>query len=193
MLQRLYTPPLRGLVLLLSLPLCLFGCSGGKDDNAGSTAADDSSGSGSGGATCTPGVIDACLCPDMSPSTQICFADGSGFSACDCVGMSGPGEDSGDSAVTGGGSATSDDGSSSDSGSTGGSTSTSSTSSTSSGNESTGPAPECDGSHPLVDGDLRYCEAGDCYCGDFMVEPPFDVCYAMDIAEACCPVDVVCY
>jgi hypothetical protein len=38
---------------------------------------------------------------------------------------------------------------------------------------------------------LRY-EGGSCYCGDPRADPPLDVCYAMDLADACCPVDVVC-
>lgn len=134
----------------------------------------------SGGQSCTPGEIGACLCPGDTPSTQICLADGSGFSACDCVGMSGPDDGSGGPASSGGIETTSGE-------PTGGDVDESS------GGSSGGPPPECDGSHPLVDGDLRYCEEGHCYCGDFSVMPPFDVCYAMAIAEPCCPVEVVCY
>ncbi|MBO6934852.1 MAG: hypothetical protein JJ863_07750 [Deltaproteobacteria bacterium] len=44
----------------------------------------------------------------------------------------------------------------------------------------------CMGTHPLVDGDRRYCEAGDCYCGT-----P-DNCYPAATAAACCMVDPVC-
>jgi hypothetical protein len=133
--------------------------------------------SGTGGETCTPGEIQECACTDGSMSDQICLSDGSAFSACDCVGGT-------TEPATGSGS---EDSGSSEGGSSEGS---------SSGSESsTGePMPECDGSsHPLVDGDLRYCERGNCYCGDFSVEPPFDVCYPMDIAEPCCPVEVECY
>ena len=50
----------------------------------------------------------------------------------------------------------------------------------------------CMGSHPLVEGDMRFCEPGACYCGDPQADPPLDVCYAVDRADACCPVDVVC-
>ena len=133
-----------------------------------------STATGTGGPACMPGEIQECTCTDGSMSDQICLADGSGFSACDCVGgttepQTGSGEDSGSG----------DSGSGEDSGSGSGS--------------STGPMPECDGAHPLVEGDLRYCEKGNCYCGDFSVEPPFDVCFTMDIAEACCPVEVMCY
>jgi len=168
--------------LLLAASLALVGCpaeDGGGEDGAGTGS---SGGSGSGGAMCEPGLIEACLCTDGTPSTQVCLADGSGFSACDCVGMSGSGGGSDGSTGSEGGSATSGDGSSDDGAADSGS-----------GGDSTGSMPECDGSHPLVEGDLRYCEMGNCYCGDFTVRPPFDVCYAMDIADACCPVDVVCY
>jgi hypothetical protein len=44
----------------------------------------------------------------------------------------------------------------------------------------------CEGTHPLVDGDRRYCEAGDCYCAT-----P-DNCYPAASAVACCSVDPVC-
>jgi hypothetical protein len=44
-----------------------------------------------------------------------------------------------------------------------------------------------------VEGDLRYCEKGHCYCGDLMMKPPLDVCYAEMIADPCCPVDLECY
>ena len=122
---------------------------------------------------CEPGALEACACADGTSSNQICLADGSGFSACDCVGVG---------TTAGGDSSGSSDGSSgmssdaaSDTGSTG------------------EPPPECDGAHPIVEGDLRFCERGNCYCGVFDVEPPFDTCYPMDIAEPCCPVEVVCY
>ena len=51
----------------------------------------------------------------------------------------------------------------------------------------------CMGSHPIVEGDMRTCEPGSCYCGDLAADPPLDTCFAMDQAEACCPVEVVCY
>jgi hypothetical protein len=50
----------------------------------------------------------------------------------------------------------------------------------------------CMGQHPLVEGDRRYCETGSCYCGDLDREPPLDACYDASVAEACCPVAVVC-
>lgn len=51
----------------------------------------------------------------------------------------------------------------------------------------TGDTPEaCSGTHPLVMGDLRYCAADACYCGDS------DACFPAAVADACCAVDVVC-
>lgn len=44
----------------------------------------------------------------------------------------------------------------------------------------------CRGEHPLVMGDRRYCNPGDCYCAD-----P-DACFPMEVADACCPGAVVC-
>jgi|GEM_PF-6136493 len=65
---------------------------------------------------------------------------------------------------------------------------------TSSGESSSGgPGPACTGSHPIVDGEMRYCERGDCYCADFEARPVIEFCFPADIAEPCCPVDVVCY
>jgi hypothetical protein len=123
-----------------------------------------------------------CACPDGSSSTQICLSNGSGYSACACVGMT-TADDQGRSGSSEGSSG------SSGSGATDGDSSGTSTD----GGSTQGPAPECDGAHPLVDGELRYCEPGNCYCGDFSVDPPFDVCYAPEIAESCCPVEVECY
>ena len=50
----------------------------------------------------------------------------------------------------------------------------------------------CMAQHPLVEGDRRYCEPGSCYCGDLDRVPPLDACYDASVAEACCPVAVVC-
>ena len=181
--------------VLLALPLLALGCPA-DDDDANEDGADTGGSTGTeeggtntptdSGESCTPGQVEACLCPDMSGSTQICLSDGSGFSACDCVGGDDDegSADSASSAESSGGGETSASGSSDegvgDSGTEAGA--------------SEGPMPECDGSsHPLVDGDLRYCEPGNCYCGDFSVDPPYDTCYMEAIAEPCCPVEVVCY
>lgn len=53
----------------------------------------------------------------------------------------------------------------------------------------------CNGSHPLLRDTppQRYCAPGNCYCGDLTVTPPIDSCYPMEVADACCPVDIVCY
>lgn len=176
--------------LLALVPVLLFACSteGAGDDDGAGTASDESSTGDPGGTEgggCTPGEVQACLCPDQSGSTQVCLADGSGYSACDCVGDSGADDDSaGTTEASDGAAETSSAGSSDDGAVDGGSDS----------GTTAGPMPECDGSsHPLVDGDLRYCEPGNCYCGDFSVDPPYDTCYVMEIAEPCCPVEVVCY
>lgn len=44
----------------------------------------------------------------------------------------------------------------------------------------------CRGTHPIVEGTRRYCEAGDCFCAT-----P-DACFPSEIAATCCSVDVVC-
>jgi hypothetical protein len=177
----------------LCLLTMLAGCPGEEsgdtdaddtDPGTGGTEATSAGPTGSttamatGGEMCTPGEIEECSCTDGSTSDRICLSDGSGFSACDCVG----------------GTTEPQTGSSDDSGSSEGGSGESSGGGSGSGSSTGEPMPECDGSsHPLVDGDLRYCEAGNCYCGDFSVKPPFDVCYPMDIAEPCCPVEVECY
>jgi hypothetical protein len=40
---------------------------------------------------------------------------------------------------------------------------------------------ECEGSHPLLSSQSRFCPAGACYCND-----PFDTCFPADTAQACC-------
>lgn len=172
---------MRSCFIVFGLSLVALGCPVEEDPGDGANAATSSSGSGASSESgmvesCTPGEIDACLCPGDIPSTQICLADGSGFSACDCV----PSSDSSDGG----------DGTTTSSGDT---TSAGMTDTGDGSSSSGGPPPECNGEHPLVEGDLRYCERAFCYCGDFSFDPPFDDCYAMEIAEACCPVDVVCY
>jgi hypothetical protein len=61
------------------------------------------------------------------------------------------------------------------------------------GSSSEGPPPECIGSHPLVEGELRYCEEGSCYCNDTVSPVPSENCFTMDIADPCCAVELVCY
>ena len=48
-------------------------------------------------------------------------------------------------------------------------------------------AAQCVGSHPLVDGGLRFCAPQHCYCA------AKDACFAKSIAERCCPGAIVCY
>jgi hypothetical protein len=169
---------------LALVALFLLACPGDADD--GDTAAD----SGSGGVMCDPGIIQDCACPDGSQSMQTCNAEGTGFSACECGGTEGATSAGSTSSSTSGGTTTSA-GSTADTGegSSGGGSDSGGQDSSSDGGI------ECMGSHPLVEGDLRYCERGDCYCGDLQARPPVDVCYAMDIAEACCPegIELVCY
>jgi hypothetical protein len=58
---------------------------------------------------------------------------------------------------------------------------------TSSGGSNSGPGNGgsgnvvCEGSHPNVEDDNRFCDSGDCYCND-----PFDTCFPEDIAGECC-------
>lgn len=179
----------------LLLPFLVLGCPADGDssegaDTGGTGGTSGTAGTGgsssSAGENCMPGLVEACLCPDGGASTQVCLADGSGFSACDCVGVTTMDDDSV-------GSMTSPESTDSTPDTATESTDEGPAESGSDGS-STGPAPECDGSsHPLVEGDLRYCEAGNCYCGDFSVKPPFDLCYPEAIAAPCCPVEVVCY
>ena len=119
--------------------------------------------------------------------------DGSGYSACECGGTTtatstSAGSTSTSTAGTTAGSEETAGRGSSEGGGSG-------TSAADGSGSSEGPPPECNGSHPLVEGDLRYCERGHCYCGDLDAMPPVDVCYATEIAEACCPegIELVCY
>src|SRR5688500_15317972 len=47
----------------------------------------------------------------------------------------------------------------------------------------------CNGTHPLVRSaePTRYCDPGNCYCGDLSRTPPLDACYPMGVSDACCP------
>ncbi len=190
----------------------LAGCPVSEDastDSGAMTESDSTAGSDDGDTTCTPGAQVACVCTSGDQGIQICNADGSAFDACDCGEDTSGGTSSGSPDDTGTTTAVADD-------SSGGSDS--STSDT--GMDMCTPGvPEpcdcpngpgfrrcddvgelgeclcCEGTHPLVEGDLRYCEAGDCYCGALRAIPPIDVCYDQMVADLCCPgdIDLVCY
>jgi hypothetical protein len=50
-------------------------------------------------------------------------------------------------------------------------------------------AVECIGTHPIVDGERRFCDPGFCYC----LEPgPRDTCFPTATAAACCTVEPEC-
>jgi len=54
------------------------------------------------GTACTPGASVSCACQTGSTGAQVCAANGSGYGACDCAGVSDEGSDSGsDSSVSG--------------------------------------------------------------------------------------------
>ncbi|MCC7537167.1 MAG: hypothetical protein IT379_13175 [Deltaproteobacteria bacterium] len=46
--------------------------------------------------------------------------------------------------------------------------------------------PGCGGTHPIVEGDRRFCASGDCYCATT------DTCFSAATADACCAGDIVC-
>lgn len=194
----------------------LLGCPASDDDDAGDDGeamsdSDGTAGSADAGGTCTPGAQVACACTDGTQGTQTCDAEGSAFDACECGGGT-------SAATTGTGSAT-DDGGSTTSPTGDDSTGADTTPADTGMDMCTPGVPEpcdcpdgpgfqrcnemgelgecscCEGSHPLVEGDLRYCEEGSCYCGALQVDPPIDVCYEAMIAESCCPgdIDLVCY
>ena len=190
----------------------LAGCPASDDassDSGAMTEGEATAGSDGGDATCTPGAQVACVCTSGDQGIQICNEDGSAFDACDCgdgtSGGTSVGGTDGDGTTT----------SAADDGSSGGDTMMPDT-----GAQACTPGvPEpcdcpngpgfqrcnemgelgecmcCDGTHPLVEGDLRYCEMGDCYCGALQANPPIDVCYDQMMAELCCPGDIelVCY
>jgi hypothetical protein len=173
--------------LLISIAFCALGCSAEGDGDSGANEAS------SGGQSCDPGLISECTCTDGSMSTQTCMPDGSGYSECECGGGT-----TTSSSTSAGSMATTTTGMSAGSEDTAGASTDAGSGDTSAADGSSsseGPPPECNGSHPLVEGDLRYCERGHCYCGDLEAMPPVDVCYAMEIAEACCPdgIELVCY
>lgn len=192
----------------------LCGCPASAEP--GDTDGDTEAVEGTGPTACTPGTSLDCACSDGSMGTQTCAPDGGSYGECQCgsddassTGTSLPttGDPSGDPSTT------------AETGS-GESTSSSETSaaeeSTSASECAAGETMECDcgsgpgvatctdggqfgacecceGSHPLVEGDLRYCDEGHCYCGDLEMKPPLDACYAETIADPCCPVDLECY
>jgi hypothetical protein len=51
--------------------------------------------------------------------------------------------------------------------------------------QSDGPL-ECTRQHPAVDGSVRFCETGRCYCA------PADTCFPAAIAAVCCPTEPQC-
>jgi hypothetical protein len=194
--------------MMILVGLGLAGCPASDDAaDTGDTEAAGSDGTATSGGACTPGAQVQCVCTDGQQGAQVCNADGTGFDACECAG----------DGTTGGGSAGSggtDTGSSADGTDTGAAT----TGETGVEGCDPGTAEACDcgdgpgvqrctdagelgpceccmGDHPIVEGDLRYCEEGACYCGALMAMPPIDVCYVESIAELCCPGDIelTCY
>jgi hypothetical protein len=45
----------------------------------------------------------------------------------------------------------------------------------------------CEGTHPLLDGGLRFCAAASCYCS------ANDTCFPAKVAKTCCGVKLECY
>jgi len=75
---------LRASCLFLGAAVLLTGC---PDDPVNPIDTDPSSTGPSdttAGELCTPGETSTCTCPDGTPSTRPCRADGMGFDACDC-------------------------------------------------------------------------------------------------------------
>jgi hypothetical protein len=196
------------------LALLLVGCPGtGDGDEDGSAATEGASSDGAG--ACEPGEVVTCACVDGSASTQVCEPDGAAFGPCECAESD---DSSGGGGPTGGAGGTTSGGESS-----GGSGGEASTDGGSSEDGPRGCIPGtmnacdgcpegpgyqvcddmgewsacecCNGSHPEVEGDLRYCLRGFCYCGDLEIKPPVDACYGAPFAEVCCPGDIVleCY
>jgi hypothetical protein len=50
-------------------------------------------------------------------------------------------------------------------------------------------AEACMGAHPEVEGDMRFCLSGACYCRE---SDTMETCYPAAVAARCCSVDVVC-
>lgn len=175
----------------LILTLCLFGCpaDGEGDDAAGTGETDPTSGGGG----CTPGEVSPCACPDGTQSQQTCAADGNAFGACACGGSTDSTTTASSSSTT---ASTTTDPSSTTTGTdeeSGGSSDAGSSESGTAAGSSDGPTPECTGSHPIVEGEMRYCEEGNCYCNDTVSPVPSESCFPEDIADACCAVELVCY
>jgi len=153
--------------VLASLGAIALGCG---DDSDGESDAGEGSGESAG--SCEPGDIVECTCSGGVSGQQVCMAAGDGYWPCEC-GAGGSMDGSGGGSQSGTSAASSETGAGSASDVTGGSA--------------------CDATHPLVEGDMRFCEQGFCYCGDPAADPPLDSCYAADEADACCPVDLECY
>lgn len=176
----------------LMLGLCLLGCATEGGDEGAGTMATEETGGGNG---CTPGAINPCACPDGTQSQQTCEASGDAFGACEC-GTSTSATTTSASTTSGTTTSTTTSSSTTTPDDTGESTagdSEDSGTTASDESSSTGPAPECNGTHPIVEGDLRYCEKGDCYCNDLVSPVPSENCFPADIADACCAVELVCY
>jgi hypothetical protein len=195
---------------LIPMVLLLTACPS-SDDGAASTTGDETSGDATEGAgACTPGAQVACACTDGAQGQQECNDAGSGFGACLCEGggsgsggSTDPGTTSAAESTAGGSDSTGEDPTGTDTGDAMCTPGVAETCDCGDGpgvqrcNDAgeLGPCECCMGSHPLVEGDLRYCDAGACYCGALQAVPPVDVCYDDAIAQLCCPGDIalVCY
>ena len=90
---------LRLLLLAASIASIPVACASGEEDvgNGGQAPAD--AGIDKSNTACTPGKQELCLCLGGEQGVQTCRDDGSGFDACECVGLGGSG---GGSAGSGG-------------------------------------------------------------------------------------------
>jgi hypothetical protein len=178
----------------------------------GATDGDTEAIATSDGHLCHPGTSMACACTNGATGSQACAADGQSYGACECDVEDGSGE-----ATSSTSNPSTDATTDPTPESTGGEATTGADSS---GDTTTSIAEcepdetmECDcgdgrgfatcidgqfapceccmGSHPIVEGDVRYCDTGRCYCGDPTMS--LDACFPEPTADPCCPVDLECY
>jgi hypothetical protein len=157
----------------VALPNC-----GGSDDTAFSSAAPE-------GAERGPCRSDGSCDVGLECRSDLCVKPGSSQGGTNSMSSGGSGNSmAGDSGSVAGSDATGGTNPSGGSGTSDGGATASGTAGAEvvGGADGSAGAPvQCEGSHPLLSDQNRYCAAGDCYCND-----PFDTCFPSETAKACC-------
>lgn len=160
-------------------------CSGSSDSSFGGAAEGTERGACRANHSCDPGLVclsDLCVSQGSSGGNA-----GSGGSSDAAAGSGGSNAGSGGSSAGAAGSGGSSAGAAGVGGSSGGAAGASGSGGTAGASGSAGAGASCQGSHPNIEQQRRFCDVGSCYCTD-----PFDTCFSSSSADRCCQDTPIC-